>query len=316
MASGILILILVLLVFVIGAAALPYWAEARRRPMDEWERRDAPGTCVPLSQGVTHYQWHGAVRGPVAVCVHGLSTPSFVWNGLARALGAMGYRVLTYDLYGRGYSDRPEGSQNDDFFIKQLEDLLDDQEIEEDFTLFGYSMGGAIATVFAAKHPNRVRHLVLLASSGMVMTTDRATQFIRQKQGLGDWLMLALFPGRHRRGTEAERALPSSVPDIVDLQQRELHYRGFVPAVLSSLRGILSRELQDEHRTIHRAGVPVLAIWAREDDVIPLSAMGRLTEWSRDAWQEVIEDAGHGMTYTHTDQIAAILSERLRDGLN
>lgn len=36
----------------------------------------------------------------------------------------MGYRILTYDLYGRGYSDRPSGKQNREFFLQQLDDLL------------------------------------------------------------------------------------------------------------------------------------------------------------------------------------------------
>lgn len=297
-------------------AVLPFVLEARRKPMGAEERRQAPGTFVDLNKGTTHFQWHGPVRGPVAVCVHGLTTPSFVWQGLTLGLAAMGYRVLTYDLYGRGYSDRPKGAQDAEFFVSQLEELLSSQEVTEDFTLIGYSMGGSIATCFAAKHPDLVRHLVLLAPAGLDFAKDRMTDFIRNTPVLGDWLMLLAFPSRHRKGAEAERGLPSSVPDIIDLQKRELEYRGYVPSVLSSLRGILTRELQQEHRAIHRAGVPVSAIWGRHDDIIPLSAMGKLTEWSRSAHQDVIDNAGHGLVYTHTDDVLAILSERLRSGLN
>ena len=280
------------------------------------DRRDAPGEFIELSQGITHYQWHGPVRGPIAVCVHGLTTPSFVWQGLTAGLTAMGYRVLTYDLYGRGYSDRPKGDQTDAFFLQQLEELLQSQEVTEDFTLIGYSMGGAISTCFTAKHPDMVRLLVLLAPAGMSMATGRIAQIIRHTPIVGDWLMMALFPARHKKEVEAERGLPSSVPDITDLQIRELEYQGFTTAVLSSLRGILGRELKSEHRTIHQSGVPVLAIWGRDDVVIPLSAMGKLTGWSRSTRQEVIEGAGHGLTYTHTDQVLEILGERLDEGLN
>ena len=159
---------------------------------------------------------------------------------MAKGLAALGYRVLTYDLYGRGYSDRPPGLQDRAFFLSQLEELLEDQEVEDDFTLLGYSMGGAIATAFASAHPGRVRGLILLASAGFGGSPGRLTRLIRQVPLLGNWLMLALYPSMHIRGTEAERDLPGSVPGIAGLQQRELAFRGFVPAVLSSLRGILN----------------------------------------------------------------------------
>lgn len=307
---------MIVIAILVLVAAYPFAVEARRAPMNAVVRQSAPGAMVELSQGVTHVEWHGPVRGPVAVCVHGLTTPSFVWQGLVSGLAAMGYRLLTYDLYGRGFSDRPRGKQDQGFFLQQLEELLTSQDVDEDFTLIGYSMGGSIATCFAAKHPGRVRHLVLLAPAGMSMIANKTTNFIRKTPLLGDWLMLAGFPRKHHAAAEAERDVPSSVPNVSELQQRELAYRGFVPAVLASLRGILARSLEAEHRTIHRAGIPVLAIWARHDDIIPLAAMGKLTEWSRSAHQEVIEEAGHSLVYTHTDAVLSVLSERLREGLN
>lgn len=312
MASSTVIAIVLGLLIVI---ALPHLQEAMRKPMNNAARKDADGSFATLSQGVTYYEWHGPKRGPVAVCVHGLTTPSFVWRGLAKGMVLLGYRVLTYDLYGRGYSDRVPGPQDRAFFLQQLTDLLEDQKVGQDITVCGYSMGGAIATVFAATHPERVRHLVLLAPAGMGVNMGPVTRFVAQTPVIGDWLMLASFPRRHRKATDAERRLPSSVENIVGLQQRELRYKGFVASVLASMRGILSETLQAEHKAIHNAGVPVLAIWGRKDTVIPLSAMGQLAEWSRDAKQEVIDTAGHGLTYTDTDVVLDKMRETLRDGL-
>lgn len=307
---------LVLIVAFALVVAWPLLQEHRRRPMDAAARKSAPGQFANLSQGVTHYQWIGPVRGPVAVCVHGLTTPCYVWHGLAAGLAALGYRVLVYDLYGRGYSDRPPGIQNRGFFLRQLDDLLADQEVAGDITLLGYSMGGAISASWAAAHPDRIRQLLLLAPAGMGAAVDAMTRFMVRTPVIGDWLMLALFPGQFRKGTEAERPLPGTVDRIVDRQQAELGFRGYIPAVLSSVRGMLAGDLQQEHRKLHRANVPVLAVWGRDDDVVPLAAMGRLTEWNRDTRQEVIDGAGHGLPYTHTDQVLDALRETLRDGLN
>ena len=293
-------------VFFAALAALAIWPfarEAMRKPMDADARRDAPGDFVQLSQGITHFRWIGPVRGPVAVCVHGLTTPSMVWDAVANGLALMGFRVLVYDLYGRGYSDRAPGLQDHDFFLRQLEDLLDDQGITEDVTLLGYSMGGAIVSAFAARHPERTLRLILLAPAGMGHDLGRMARFTRDTPILGDWLMLLRYPAAHMQGTEAERTLPTEVEGIIDYQQAELTKRGFVPAVLSSLRGILPRPLEEAHRQISRDGIPVLAVWGRDDKVIPLRAMAQLTQWNRTARHEVIDGAGHGLTYTHASAV-------------
>ncbi|MGR3617230.1 MAG: alpha/beta fold hydrolase [Paracoccaceae bacterium] len=187
--------------------------------------------------------------------------------------------------------------------------------MKQDFTLLGYSMGGSIASVFAHAHPDKVRQLVLIASAGLVLQESKTRRIVQQVPLFGTWLMYSLFPRLHRKGAEAERNLPTSVPDVVDLQINELRFRGFVPAVLASIRGILTEDLSEDHRSIHRAGVPVLAVWGRLDDVIPLTAMGRMVEVSRSSRQEVIRNAGHGLTYTHSQAVLDAMRDTLRDGL-
>ncbi|MFK7939314.1 MAG: alpha/beta fold hydrolase [Roseovarius sp.] len=307
------ILLLGMVALIAGIIALPYIREVRKPMMDDAARRSAPGAFVTLSRGQTHYQWLGAARGPVAVCVHGLTTPSFVWGPIAQGLGRLGFRVLVYDLYGRGFSDRPRGPQDDAFFVTQLDELLEALGVEDDVTLLGYSMGGAIATAFAAVYPERLRQLVLLATAGMGHDLGPVARLVQNYNRLGSWLMLALYERTHRAGTEAERDLPSTIENIVDLQQAELEYRGFVPAVLASMRGILDDIQEDEHRDIGREDIQVLAIWGRDDEVIPITGMGKLAEWNRTARHEVIEDAGHGLAYTHTNEVMHAMRDLMRD---
>jgi len=220
---------------------------------------------------------------------------------------------LIYDLYGRGYSDRPDGPQDSAFFVTQLEELLEDQSVESDFTLVGYSMGGAIATAFAALYPERMRQIVMIAPAGLGHDLGPVAQVVAKGNAFSRWLMRAVFPRVFHKGTEAERDLPSSVEGIVDLQQSELKYRGFVPAIERSMSGMLSEDLAEAHVDIAEAGLPVLAIWGREDAIIPLSAMGRLAQINRNARQEVIEGAGHGLTYTHTEDVLHAMRDLMRD---
>ncbi|MBP0483148.1 alpha/beta fold hydrolase [Sagittula salina] len=292
-----------------GAAlvALPALRELRRAPRGRRLREEAPGDFAALPGGRTHYTWLGPERGPVAVCVHGLTTPSYVWLGLARKLVAMGFRVLIYDLPGRGYSDAPRGLQTPGMFATQLDGLLAQEGVEGDITLIGYSMGGMIAALWAAKNVHRLRQLILLAPAGMGITLDAKTRWARDWPLVGDWVFHMLYPGAAARALRAQEAEPSSVEGIVDRQRAEMGRRGYVRSVLSSLRGTLRRSSEAAQRNLSAAGVPVLAIWGREDPVVPLSAMGQLSQWNRTVRQVVVDGAGHGLPYTHTDSVAAAI---------
>ena len=288
---------------VLGVAFAPYIAERRRLVMDDAARADAPGAFIDLKHGRTHYRYFGPQSAPLAVCVHGLTTPSFVFEALADGLVAKGYRVLVYDHYGRGFSDRPTAAQDSSFFVSHLNELLEALGETESVLLIGYSMGGAISTAYTAAFEERVQRLVLLAPAGMGHQLGPIAKIIRMVPGLGGWLFLASYGRSHRKGTEKERALHSAVPFVVDRQQRELQYRGFLPSVLSSLRNGLRAHSKADHQSIHAAGTRVTAIWGAADDVIPLYCKDKMAGWNPAAEQVVVPEAGHSLPYTHPDAV-------------
>lgn len=302
------------IVLLVLVAVSPLLREALRTPMDAKARETASGKFAALPQGVTHYQWYGPENGPVVICVHGLTTPSFVWNSIAPALADEGYRVLTYDLYGRGYSDRPKARQDPAFFAAQLDALLDDQKVEGALTLMGYSMGGAICASYAAGGTRPVGNLLLLAPAGMCPVGSPTLRGMMQMPVLGRWLMLARYPAILRRGLRAEADQPSSVTGMNALQHAELGYRGFVPAVHESLLGMLTDSFQAYHEKLYKQGTPVLAIWGEQDDVIPLAAKATLARWNPDAEHQIVAHAGHGVTYSHTPEVLAHILRFLKRG--
>lgn len=297
--------------------AAPFLREACKPKMADKARRGAPGQFAELTQGLTHYQLSGPKDGHCVVLIHGLTTPSFVWYAVSADLAAHGFRTLTYDLYGRGYSDRPAGPQDAAFFLRQLDDLLAHLGLKQPIHFIGYSMGGAIAASCVAARPDRAERLILIAPAGMQVPGTGMIRFIRDRGLLGAWAMFLLFPHQMRKDLRVERDLVSAVSGITDLQKRQLRFRGFVPSVLASLRGILARPLESEHLTIKRKGPPVLAIWGEDDSVISTSAMTQLSIWNDHATHEVIVNAGHGLPYTHAkevgDKIKAFLLARPRN---
>lgn len=306
--------VLIVLVVALGAyvAAQPFLVERRRPVIGDAERQGARGEFVTLSQGVTHFRWAGSARGPVAVVVHGISTPMIAMEGVAEDLGRLGYRVLMYDLYGRGLSDAPAGKQDRAFFVRQLADLCADQGVSEEITIAGFSMGGGIATAFASEYPHSVRQVILIASSGIATNESRFSRFCRRVPLLGDWVHAAFGHERMRKAIPSRGETPE-IDRVLNAQRKELRRRGYLPAQLLSRRGMLNESQEDDHRKLHRQGISVAAIWAREDPVISIRAVGLLGLWNRDARQEVVEGADHALPYTHKAEVAAALRATLRD---
>ncbi len=284
-------------------AALPLVKELRRRPVSGREGADLAGAFAELPRGRVYYRWHGPKDGSVAVCVHGLTTPSYVWDGLIPLLTEKGFRVLSFDLYGRGLSDRPRGLQDVGFFEELLNELLTHLKVISPITLIGNSMGSAIATSYAARHSERIRQLVLFVPAGMGHDLGTGARLTQNLPVLGDWLFHMIFPRDLRQGAEAERGMPSTVADITNRQLDELRWQGFLRSVLSSLRGTLSKERRNEHCKLFAQGIPTLAIWGGLDDVIPIACKDRMAGWNPDARHIVLPEAGHGLVYTHTAEL-------------
>lgn len=68
--------------------------------------------------------------------------------------------LIRYDERGCGLSDRDVSSFSLDDWIMDLETAVDAAGLER-FPLVGMSQGGAIATAYAVRHPERVSHLIL-----------------------------------------------------------------------------------------------------------------------------------------------------------
>lgn len=295
---------IILLLILVGLAAAPVIVERRRKPMDGAARNAARGQFYALRDGTTHIHQRGPVRGPLVVCVHGLTTSEYVWDDIVRDLIDSGFRVLSYDLFGRGYSDRPANPQDEDFFLRQLEDVLQAVGAPDSIILMGYSMGASISVAFAASHPERVEKLILVAPAGMSDNVVGLEKFVRNTPVIGDWIVRVLGGlMRKKRHTDGTSADPKRA-EFAAKQLAESDYRGFLPAVLSSSRHMLKQHQADKHQTLETERVPTIAIWGEDDTVIPLSALGEMTKANRAVVHETVANADHGLPYTHPQDVA------------
>jgi pimeloyl-ACP methyl ester carboxylesterase/DNA-binding CsgD family transcriptional regulator len=88
---------------------------------------------------------------------HDLESP--VWRHWLQELSAR-YRLLRYDERGCGLSDWNVPELSFESWVRDFEALVDAAGIER-FAILGISQGAPIAIAYAARHPERVTHLVL-----------------------------------------------------------------------------------------------------------------------------------------------------------
>ncbi|KAI1259297.1 alpha/beta-hydrolase [Xylariaceae sp. FL1019] len=131
------------------------------------------GRDVETPYGSIHvYEW-GPEDGERVLFVHGISTPVIALGDLGREMVAKGYRVMMFDLFGRGYSDAPNDLPYDSrLYVTQLLLVLASSELPwcSGFNLVGYSLGGGLSVAFTRYFPHLVHSLVLIAPCGLIRT--------------------------------------------------------------------------------------------------------------------------------------------------
>lgn len=97
------------------------------------------------------------------VFVHGLAGCAETWEPQIRAL-ATRYRVVAPELRGHGQSDAPYSRYDMPELVSDLESLCEALDLPPRFVMVGHSFGGAVALEFAARHPDRLQRLILVAT--------------------------------------------------------------------------------------------------------------------------------------------------------
>ncbi len=250
-----------------------------------------------LSAGATHYEVAGPDTGRVAVLVHGFSVPAYIWDSTYHALAGAGYRVIRYDLFGRGWSDRPNAAYDGAFYDAQLGGLLDSLRVTGPVDLFGLSFGGFVVAHFATTHPERVRTLVLVdpVTKGRELPTIIRTPVI----GPYLWQVTAVPPMADNQASDFLH--PEQFPGWADRYRPQMRYRGFGRSLRRSAIALGSTDFPTLYASIARAGTPVLLVWGKQDPTLPIADAANVTRPIPTAEFFPVDSAGH---LPHLEQTA------------
>ncbi len=255
--------------------------------------------------------------GPAVLLLHGQPGRARDWRRVRARLSDEA-RVLSPDRpgYGRTGGDAAGFGANADGCVALLDRLDVDRAI-----VCGHSWGGGVALAMAARHPDRVGGLVLVASVAPGAPAGLVDRFLASRPA-GEVLTLATFEvGRRFLGTRQGRtllgrALPASTSyalvGMTDVLPEAGDWRSFAVeqrAYVSELPGLVP--------DLATIAVPVEVVAGTDDRIVGYPAATTLRDALPTAVLRAVPGAGHLLPRDHPDHVAAAIRRALdRSGLS
>jgi pimeloyl-ACP methyl ester carboxylesterase len=243
---------------------------------------------VYAQSGDAQLYWESTGSGEPVLLVMGLGMSATGWWRTVPVL-AERMRVIAFDNRGVGRSDHTNGQ----YTMRQLADdavaVMDAANVDA-ASVYGLSLGGMIAQQLVLRHPERVRALVLGATTPggrrHELPDREVVEFIRRRPGMPtEEAVWAAVPYNYSRVTR-ERHAKRIAEDVK-------HRLRFAPNPAGYRSQLAAAWRHDTGDRLHEISVPTLVVHGIEDRIVPLSNGRLLADAIPGARLEVLEDAGH-----------------------
>ena len=247
-------------------------------------------------------------NAPTIVMIHGFTGSKENWYPVARELRDR-YRLVIPDLPGWGESERKPDA--DYGFVAQAERVAAFIRVVspgKPVVLLGHSMGGGIAALVAARHPELVSRVGLLDAAGVRFKDNRFGEEVlagKNPFAVTDDASLhayldVLF---HDKSKAPSIPWPASVGYI----RHRRADAAFEQSVLDEIGRGPERFLPgDEAANIHQ---PALLLWCRQDAVIDASALDLYAARMPQARKVLLEGCGHMSITEQPHNVAVAVME-------
>ncbi|KIH97813.1 bromoperoxidase [Streptomonospora alba] len=255
--------------------------------------------------------------GQPVVLIHGYPLNGHSWERQTRELLAAGYRVITYDRRGFGKSSKVGSGYDYDTFAADLDTLLNTLGLR-DVVLVGFSMGtGELARYVSRYGHERVAKLAFLAAlEPFLVVRDDNPEGVPQD----------VFDGIEAAAREDRYAWYTQFfADFYNLDQT-LGVRISQEAVTNSWNvavssapvaayAVVSSWIEDfraDVEAVRASGKPALILHGTADNILPIDATARrFHKLLPQARYVEIENAPHGLLWTHADEVNSTLLDFL-----
>ncbi|WP_220803065.1 alpha/beta fold hydrolase [Pseudomonas sp. NCCP-436] len=296
-------LLYVSLLLLIGGLAVLYcfpavqWAGLQ---LLEQQRAGLSSRQLRVADLNIHYYQGGLPKGETLVLLHGFAADKDNWLRFSRHLTDR-YQVIALDLPGFGASERPTGSYDVGTQAERLAGILDALQLER-IHLLGHSMGGHIAALYAARYPERLNSLVLLANAG-VDTPVRSEFFQILENGGSNPLIV-------RQPEDFARLLSFIFTEVPRIPERLRYYLGERAASQAEHHEQVFSHLVTRHIPLEpllpRIQAPTLLLWGDHDRVLDISSLQVMQPLLGKVSVAVMPGIGHAPMLESAEECARI----------
>ncbi|WP_299149719.1 alpha/beta hydrolase [uncultured Acinetobacter sp.] len=239
------------------------------------------------------YSEGGAKHKPSILLIHGLAGTRDNWNRVAQFLTPY-YHVIIPDLPSNGETKVPA---NFDVSVpnvtSQLRLFAETLGIEQDLHVAGHSLGGSIATVYAAQYPFDTQSLFLVNSAGIYKLSN--TPYTKDPHALKD--LIVTKPGDLEGISKQLMQNPPVLPyQLKYAQEKLLISRSEQTSKSIDQVVMLNRIYTPESfaRLTRTVEAPTLILWGKQDRIINVEVVKELYSLLKRAETPVIlNNVGH-----------------------
>lgn len=220
------------------------------------------------------------------VLLHGYLESLLVWEDFIPLLYKH-VRVVTIDLPGHGISEVTGEIHTMEYLADTVAEGLRSLGVAR-CTLVGHSMGGYVALAFCEQHPQMLEGLVLLSSSPNADTQEKIDNRRREialvQAGKKD--LLARVAPEAGFAPENRKRMADAIEDLAE--------QVFVTedeGIVALLNGMSARS--DRNEMLRTTPIPVLFIFGRKDDYIPVESAEAMVAAHPKAQVAWLENSGH-----------------------
>lgn len=242
-----------------------------------------------------HYVEWGAAPQPALLCLHGITQTAHSWDEVATDLAA-DYRVLCVDQRGHGDSDwAPAGDYTRQTQAADLDAITDALGLRQ-FILAGMSMGGINSITFTARHPEKVRALIIVDVSPEIQVkgVENIRSFIQAPDELDSFE--AFVERAHqfnpRRSLENIRSRLSH--NLKQLPSGKWTWK-YDKALRSGERSFQASALQNLWDDVRAIRCPTLIIKGGESDILSAESAAKLQGVIPESRLAIVPGAGHSV---------------------